>query len=71
LALDKFLAKSYVASLNKSGFGSLGPTDENLKGIFNLSDEVEKGKGLAPNKPIPEYLVEKDASIFVKGDSSW
>jgi jumonji domain-containing protein 2 len=71
LALDKFMAKSYVASLNKSGFGSLGPTDENWKGIFNLFDEVEKGKGLAPNKPIPKYLVDKDASIFVKGDSSW
>jgi hypothetical protein len=26
---------------------------------------------LAPNKPIPEYLVDKNASLFVKGDSSW
>jgi hypothetical protein len=68
--MDKFMAKSYLASLNKSGFGSLGPTDENWKGIFNRFDEVEKGKGLAPNKPIPEYLVDKNASLFVKGDSS-
>jgi jumonji domain-containing protein 2 len=68
--MDKFMAKSYLASLNKSGFGSLGPTDENWKGIFNRFDEVEKRKGLAPNKPIPEYLVDKNASLFVKGDSS-
>ncbi|EFX61097.1 hypothetical protein DAPPUDRAFT_340649 [Daphnia pulex] len=70
LALDKFMAKSYLASLSKSGLGSLGPTDENWKGIFNRFDEVEKGKGLAPNRPIPEYLVDKNASLFVKGDSS-
>jgi hypothetical protein len=71
VALDKFMAKGYLASLNKSGLGSLGPTDENWKGIFNLFDEVETGKCLAPNKPIPEYLVDKNASLFVKGDSSW
>ncbi|EFX77320.1 hypothetical protein DAPPUDRAFT_321622 [Daphnia pulex] len=62
--MDKFMAKSYLASLNKSGFGSLGPTDENWKGIFNRFDKVEKGKGLAPNKPIPEYLVDKNALLF-------
>jgi hypothetical protein len=55
LGLDKFMAKNYLASLNKSGFGSLGPTDQNWKGIFNLFDEVEKGNGLTPNKRIPEY----------------
>jgi jumonji domain-containing protein 2 len=71
VALDKIMAKGYLASLNKSGLGSFGPTDENWKGIFNLFDEVEKGKGLAPNKHIPEYLVDKNASLFVKGDSSW
>ncbi|EFX64378.1 hypothetical protein DAPPUDRAFT_266513, partial [Daphnia pulex] len=64
VALDKIMAKGYLASLNKSGLGSFGPTDENWKGIFNLFDEVEKGKGLAPNKHIPEYLVDKNASLF-------
>jgi hypothetical protein len=71
LGLDKFMAKNYLASLNKSGFGSLGPTDQNWKGIFNLFDEVEKGNGLTLNKRIPEYMVDKNGSIFEEGDSSW
>jgi hypothetical protein len=26
---------------------------------------------LAPKKPFPEYLVDKDATLFPKGENSW
>ncbi len=69
--LGKFMAKSYMASLNKSGFGSLGPAGQSWKGLYYLFDEVEKGNGPTPNKRIPEYVLDKDATLFEKGHSSW
>jgi jumonji domain-containing protein 2 len=69
--LGRFMAKNYMASLSKSGFGSLGPDGQNWKGFYYLFDEVEKGNGTTPNKLVPEYLVDKNVSIFEEGESSW
>jgi jumonji domain-containing protein 2 len=71
VTLGQFMAKGYLPSLFKTGFGSLGPTNSNWKGLFLLFYEVAIGKGLAPKKPFPEYLVDKDATLFPKGENSW
>ena len=61
----------FAISLFKTGFGSLGPRKTNWKGLFLLFYEEAIGKGLAPKKPFPEYLVDKDATLFLKGDNFW
>jgi hypothetical protein len=65
--LGKFMAKNYMASLSTSGFGSLGPDGQNWKGFYYLFDEV----GTTPNKRGPEYVLDKNVSIFEKEESSW
>jgi hypothetical protein len=65
--LGKFMAKTYMDSLSTSGFGSLGPDGQNWKGFYYLFDEG----GTTPNKPGPEYVLDKNASIFEKGESTW
>jgi hypothetical protein len=62
--MGQFTAKGVKPSLCKTGFGSLGPKDTNWRGLFLLFNEVAEKKCTAPNKPYPEYVVDKNATLF-------
>jgi hypothetical protein len=70
VVLGQFMAKGYLLSLFKSGFDSLGPTNTNWKNLFLVFYEEAIEKRHVAQKPFPEYVVDKDSTLFPKGDNS-